>query len=109
MMRLAVLADETVDMTALPQTVADDHREEGERQAGSEEARKALLDREAGGASAHAARGAEQLFDSGGLLERGGGPPASGGSARNGESGRIGRHRLQVASSTIHCTSSPNV
>jgi hypothetical protein len=51
-------------MATLPETESDDGTEEAERQAGSEKARKALLEREAGGAPAHAARGAEEFLDS---------------------------------------------
>jgi hypothetical protein len=55
MMRLAMIADEAVDMPALPQAVADHGGEERKRQAGSEKARKALFERNARGASANAA------------------------------------------------------
>ena len=71
MMRLAVIADEAVDMAALPEAEPDDGGKEAEGEAGSEETRKALLERSAGGAPAHAARGAEQLLDSRGILELG--------------------------------------
>jgi hypothetical protein len=64
MMRLAVVADEAVDMATLPETESDDGTEEAERQAGAEKARKALLERETGGAPAHAARGAKEFLDS---------------------------------------------
>ena len=46
MMRLAVLADEAVEVAALPEADADDDGEEAEGEAGPEEARKALLDAE---------------------------------------------------------------
>ena len=48
MMRLAVVADEVVEMAALPQADGHDGGEEAEGETGAEEAREALLERSTG-------------------------------------------------------------